>query len=841
MAVSNAIGLTSPYENLDHERNTNDNSEKKELVASARPRLWRNLLVGTVAIMLIVGGAIAGAIITKRNDASAFSHADGHPSVPYRQSADLPESASLTDTPNGIELGEVLNGTFSTASFNGTWISDTEFLYKDSYGALSIFNMDKLTSNTIVSSKIMENWRPFKYSLSPSRKYLLLVHDVQKLFRFSYLARHTILSLETGSSTPLSPQQVSSRLTQPPLLYAEWAPNSDAIVFVFHSDIYYATSPRLTTMYRLTNTGQIGTIFNGVPDWVYEEEILSSNSALWFSPSGRYLAFATFNDTNVDSMNFPLYGRPGDLTFQYPLPQSVKYPKPGRPNPVVDIWVVDLGRLVSEDGETVSRLPPPASLASKDHYFTTVGWSDTDRISVTWMNRRQNINIISICTPSAICTEDLVHTSPDQAWNDLYKAPMFDKQGSKYLMVLPTSQGEHGYFKHVNLRDIEAKTIVPLTTGTYEVTDILAWDEVNHIIYFSGAPSGKPAQRHLYYVGDLNHQHPKQAYCITCEFKNDYAEDCNYNSGDVSKKQQFYALTCGGPGIPQVTLHRASDHTRVALLENNNDVRENLIGRALPLVKRLEIEIEGGFKAQVSMKLPPDYNPASSKTYPMLVYVYGGPGSQLVSDRFKIDWGDYLSSSRGIIYTSIDGRGSGYAGDKILHTLNNGLGTNEVTDQLDVTAKLQRSFPSIDKTRTAIWGWSYGGYVTAAALSRDFNNVFKCGISVAPVTSWIYYDTVYTERYMGLPTVEDNLKAYNDSDVTQNVKNFRNKEFFLIHGTADDNVHYQQSMMLSRSLEVNDILFRSQSYPDENHGLAGVKRHHYHSMEDFLNDCYNEA
>jgi len=802
-----------------------DMGREQELVGSTRPRIWRNLLVGTVVVMLVVAAGIATVIMTRDTGAAGF----------------LPEPSAQTATQGGISLEEVLNGSFSPAQFNGTWISDTEFIYRSSTGGLNLYDATTLTTKEVVTPAIMSEWRPFKYSLSPSRKYILFVHDVQKLFRYSYLARHTIINLETSEDIPLAPQRVRNRAEQPPLLYATWAPTDDAIAFVFHNDLYYTTRPDLATMYRLTDTGQIGTIFNGVPDWVYEEEILSSNSAIWFAPDSKRLVFATFNDSSVDTMNFPLYGRPGDLAFQYPIQQSIKYPKPGRDNPVVDIWIVDLAKLVSGNKDTVLRLPPPASLESIDHYFTTVGWASPTKVSIIWMNRHQNTNIVSICTENGVCVDDLVHESPDAAWNDLYTPPIFDTTGDSYLIVLPTDQGVDGHFKHINLRKSSDKTLTPLTTGTYEVVEILAWDQVSNIIYFKGAPAGKPGQRHLYYVGDLKHARAKQAFCITCGFKNDYSEDCNYNTAEVSSDNSYYVLTCSGPAIPQVTLHQSSNHSRLALLEDNQEIRERLQGRSLPLEKRLEIDVEGGYKAQVTMKLPPDYNPTRFQSYPMLVYVYGGPGSQLVDDRFKISWGDYLASEKGIIYTSIDGRGSGYAGDKLLHSLYYGLGTHEVTDQIAVTAALQNTFPAIDKTRSAIWGWSYGGYVTASVLSKDKENVFKCGISVAPVTSWTYYDTVYTERYMGLPTPTDNFVAYNASDVTQNVENFRNKDFFLIHGTADDNVHYQQSMMLSRALEVNDILFRSQSYPDENHGLAGVKKHHYHSMEHFLNECYNIA
>lgn len=658
--------------------------------------------------MLIVSAAIAIIVLTRSPNTGT------------------PETSALTATAGGIDLAEVLNGTFSAASFNGTWISDTEYLFRTEEGALNIFTVQSLSSDELVGKEFMQEWRPFKYSLSPSRKYLLIVHDVQKLFRYSYLARHTILNLDTGETTPLAPQRVRSRSDQPPLLYATWAPTDDAIAFVSHNDLYYTTGPDLATMYRLTDTGQIGSIFNGIPDWVYEEEILSSNSALWFGPNGRRLVFATFNDSHVDTMNFPLYGRPGDLSFQYPIQQSIKYPKPGRSNPVVDLWVVDLARLISGSGDTVTRLSPPASLVAIDHYFTTVGWATPDIVSVMWMNRHQNVNTLSIChAEGGICTDDLVHQSPDHSWNDLYTSPKFDDNGGNtYLIILPTAQGEKGNFKHINLRRSSDKTLIPITTGTYEVVEILSWDQKNHNVYFTAAPAGKPGQRHIYYVGDLGSAQPKQAYCITCGFKNDFDEDCNYNSADFSEDSTYYVLTCGGPGIPQVTLHNSAAHSRLMLLEDNHEVRDRLFDRSLPLEKRLEISIEGGHKAQVSMKLPPDYNPTLAQTYPMLVYVYGGPGSQLVSDRFRIDWGDYLASERGIIYTSIDGRGSGYAGDKLLHSLYYGLGTAEVDDQIAVTSALQKSYRYIDPARTAIWGWSYGGYVTASALSKDVNNVY---------------------------------------------------------------------------------------------------------------------
>ncbi|PNF24642.1 hypothetical protein B7P43_G00739 [Cryptotermes secundus] len=223
----------------------------------------------------------------------------------------------------------------------------------------------------------------------------------------------------------------------------------------------------------------------------------------------------------------------------------------------------------------------------------------------------------------------------------------------------------------------------------------------------------------------------------------------------------------------------------------------------------------------------------------MLVYVYGGPNSVQISDAFTLGWGAYLTTNRSIIYALIDGRGSGLKGDDMKFSVYRRLGSVEIEDQILVTITLQSRFPYIDQTRTAIWGWSYGGYATAMTLAIDRLAIFKCGASVAPVTSWIYYDSIYTERYMGLPSLEDNQQGYNNSDVTRLVENFRGKQFYLLHGNADDNVHYLQAMELSRALELANILFRQQSYPDENHSLRSVLLHVYTSMDQFWAQCFD--
>lgn len=238
----------------------------------------------------------------------------------------------------------------------------------------------------------------------------------------------------------------------------------------------------------------------------------------------------------------------------------------------------------------------------------------------------------------------------------------------------------------------------------------------------------------------------------------------------------------------------------------------------------------------------------------MIVDVYGGPNSVRVIDTFALGYKEHLITSRKVIYCMIDGRGSGNKGKDMLFTINNKMGTVEIIDQIAVTDQLHKQFKFIDSKRTSIWGWSYGGYATAHVLARDVNKVFQSGISVAPVSSWIYYDSIYTERYMGLPSVEDNLVNYNLGDVTRNLKTnaLKDHQYMLIHGNADDNVHFQQAMLLTKALVEADILFDQvvrkfwidhiqfvinnlyfQSYPNENHSLGGVSRHLYHTIDRF--------
>jgi len=485
-------------------------------------------------------------------------------------------------------------------------------------------------------------------------------------------------------------------------------------------------------------------------------------------------------------------------------------------------------------------LEPPQSLTDMDHYFTTVGWVSDSEVMISWLNRHQNVSVLSFCDAAAgTCKSEYVLSEPN-GWIDLYTAPKFSSNGRQFLMILPTSQGEFGNYKHLVLYDRDTKTVRALTSGRWEVTEILNWNEATATAYFIGTAADKPAVRHMYNVSTSSDDDTVlPALCLTCGTFNTDNKECTYNSIEFSAGMKYYVHGCDGPNAPRSVIKETSSGLEVFLVSDNVILRERLSEKAQPRPLNMQVPLEGNYFAQVRLLLPPSLNRNKASQYPLLVYVYGGPQSQQVSDRFRIDWGTHLSSSRGVIYALIDGRGSGFQGDKMMQEIYRRMGTVEIEDQIAVTKYLAENLPFVDANRTAIWGWSYGGFAAASTLASDRDNVFQCAMSVAPVTNWIYYDSIYTERYMGLPTPEDNEKAYVDSDISRSAENFRNKKFYLIHGTADDNVHYQQSMMLAKSLEAADVLFRQQSYTDENHSIGHLKKHLYHSLGAFLmTDCF---
>ncbi|XP_035828294.1 dipeptidyl peptidase 4 [Aplysia californica] len=773
-------------------------AEEGELVGNtAQQRNWRGIAIALLVILIVCALIVTAVVIA----------------TPKEDTESLGEKFTFED---------YLSSHYTPGEVHVQWIpGGNEFLFKSKNGEIRIFNCSSNSSRVIMDNSTYNHLEPKDYTLSPDGEYLLLKTKVKKIFRHSTTAEYSVYHIRTKDVTKIP----GVTAEDPSYHYVAWTPTGRALVLIFENNIYYKADLKATPI-QLTDTGIPGLYYNGVPDWVYEEEVFSTDHALWFSHGGSYLLYAFFNDSTVPTFYFPWYG---DLDNSYTGEYKIAYPKAGYPNPVFTLYLMRMS------DQSKIAISPPDELATNDYLFTNVAWRNDDEVLITWMNRVQNHAVVTLCRSSDAQCKVSLEVKSESGWLELFTPPLVAADGSKYFWILPQREGEDGFYKHVAMiefrewNQMDRKSF--LTDGKWVVSTLVNYNEEKDMLYYL-TPHIDPRQMHLYSV----EVSIKQTRCLTC----DYSKDCLYNEVSMSSTTDFYILKCLGPGVPKYSLMNI-DGTEIERMENNTAVAARLAKKALPWIKYEQIELDTGEKMWAKMYMPPVLKTEETLKYPLLLHVYGGPNSQMVTEKYSVAWETYLTSSRDTIVAMVDGRGSGGRGDKFLHAIYRKLGSFEVDDSI-TAAKYFETLHYVDEKAMAIWGWSYGGYVTASALGRK-EHPFKCGISVAPVTDWIYYDTIYTERYMGLPTTDDNIAAYKFANVSMYAENFKKSSFMLVHGTADDNVHFQQSAQLMKALTEADVYFRFLMYPDKNHMLVGgnTQKHLYAQMEDFLIECFDGA
>uniref|UniRef100_A0A8B9RD19 Dipeptidyl peptidase 4 n=1 Tax=Astyanax mexicanus TaxID=7994 RepID=A0A8B9RD19_ASTMX len=425
-----------------------------------------------------------------------------------------------------------------------------------------------------------------------------------------------------------------------------------------------------------------------------------------------------------------------------------------------------------------SEVLVPKNIGAGDHFLSSVTWVTDERIAVQWLTRRQDEVLLQI----------------------------YDFDGANWKENLKFEQkSKTGWVGRVSVAQLT-------------------------FYYVSNEHMARPGQRNLYKISFSSGGHSAPE-CVTCSL---YQDRCQFNSAYFSRNASYFRMDCYGPGLPLFTL-MDNRGTQIQVLEDNKKLEHILTTELLmPTIKRGTLKMEG-FDFWYQMMFPPNFD--ASKKYPLLIQVYAGPASQYVDYKFKLEWATYLCSTENVIIASFDGRGSGYQGDRIMHAIYERLGTYEVEDQISAVRKfIDMGF--IDKDRIGMWGWSYGGYVTSMALGSG-SGLLKCGIAVAPVSKWEFYDAVYTERYMHRP--EENSDSYKNSTVTGRAKNFKSVQYLLVHGTADDNVHFQQAAQISKALVEQQVDFDAMWYTDKDHGLSGKARYHlYTHLSHFLKKCFSE-
>uniref|UniRef100_A0A4W3HMJ0 Fibroblast activation protein, alpha n=1 Tax=Callorhinchus milii TaxID=7868 RepID=A0A4W3HMJ0_CALMI len=669
-------------------------------------------------------------------------------------------------------LDDCFNDIYKYKTHNVRWISENEYLHKNVDGNILLYNIDTDTVSTLLSNSTFEQVKSDDYLLSPDEKFILLESNYTKTWRHSYTASYSIYDLSTGNF-------VSDAKLPHTIQYITWSTVGHKLVYVSNYNIYLKSEPKSAAI-QITQNGEKNKIYNGIPDWLYEEEMFSSNSALWCSTGGRFFAYGEFNDTLVPLIEYSTYG-----DGQYPETTEITYSKAGANIPTVKLFVVDTTNMTNVH----------------EYYLSSITWVTNERIAVQWIKRIQNYSSLVICD----FKQSSIETS-STGWIGKFRPsePFFTSDDTNFYKVMSNAEG----YNHIHY--VTGTKATPITMGKWEVISINALTK-DTLYYISNEHEGYPGRRNLY-------KYVLKKKCITCDLDVNRGQ---YYSAYFSKSAKYYVLYCYGKSIPDYPPPGGDGGECKGVSANGNHVK--------------------CFKCFFSeywyqMFLPPNFD--ESKKYPLLIDVYGGPASQKADARFSIGWATYLASSEDIIVASFDGRGSGFQGDQIMHSLYRRLGTYEVEDQIRATRKFIE-LGYIDEKRIAIWGWSYGGYVTSMVLGAG-SKVFKCGMAVAPVSNWTYYDAMYVERYMGLPTEADNLKFYRNSTVMQRAENFKLVDYLLIHGTADDNVHFQQAAQISKALVDNGVDFSAMWYTDKDHGLSGhANKHVYTHMSYFLKRCFS--
>ncbi|ORY96450.1 dipeptidyl peptidase IV N-terminal region-domain-containing protein [Syncephalastrum racemosum] len=662
----------------------------------------------------------------------------------------------------------------------------------------------------------------------------MLWTNISQQFRHSSHANIYVYTIKSKALFPLSKQSTVD--TEPQISYATWSPTGHQVAFVMNNDLYVSD---LLSVQRITYDGS-ATVFNGVPDWVYEEEVFGTDFALWWSPDSTHLAYLRFNETAVPEYHIPFYTTNPNST--YPEEVSIKYPKAGSPNPIVSLHVHSLldktSVMVTQNATAETKLQAVDAhkdFDDEDRIITDVVWATTTHTHLLFkqMNRIQDHEITNLVTVAAKVNESTVQVArryepTDGGWIDTTQAMKFVPQGdNNKVHYIDLADDGHGYM-HIAIFSADDREQAPiwLTEGEYEVdwSSVVLDTERQLVHYISTERS--PLERHLYSVSLKSTDPASTKVCRTCPESED---EHGYYEVTFSPKAGFYVLNYEGPEVPTTTVKMVDNETFSSVLEDNQRLKKLLEGYEMPRSHMVTVQ-SGGVEMNAIEILPPNFD--VHQKYPVVFNVYGGPGSQLVSYQFDLSWHTFLASKLEYIVVIVDGRGTGFRGRDYRVGVRGRLGELEVIDQVNAGRHWQE-LDYVDSSRMAIWGWSYGGYMTSKVLEAN-DGVFSVGLAVAPVTDWRFYDSIYTERYMSTPQL--NPQGYETSAVN-NMTGFENVKYLLAHGTGDDNVHFQNSAILVDKLtQANIHNYRTQFYPDSNHRI----QHHnanpniYYLLTEFL-------
>lgn len=617
------------------------------------------------------------------------------------------------------------------------------------------------------------------YDLSADKKRVLLFTGREYIYRHSSKAITFVYDIASKKA---------ARIYKDKILHATFSPDGNKIAFVSDNNLYLYDIESGKTK-AITTDGKWNYIINGNCDWVYEEEFSFTQAYQW-SEKGNYIAYYRFDETNVKEYNMTMYNNTYNEQYRY------KYPKAGEENSKVEIHIYELA----------TGKKAKAQFEQGDIYIPRIKWTkDDSKLCVFWMNRHQD-NLKLLLTDANTGQSTTMYEEKNKYYLEIDDNWKFLQDGKSFVFT-----SEMNGYNHIYLYSIDGKTKIQLTKGNYDVASVNAVDETNKLVYYTLA-TPTPMDRNAY-VTDFTGKKTKPLtqgrgwHRIVLNATNtqyfDYFSDLNtpqtvtLNDIVVDKKK----------GVTTKLSKVVSDNTKL---------KEKMSEYALGKAEFIRIPNSKGDTLNGWMLKPVNFDP--DLKYPVLFCNYGGPGSQQVANRFgAVNFWHQMLAEKGFIVVSVDNTGTGYRGEEFKKKTYLQLGKYEIEDQVDAAKYLENNFSYVDKNNIGHWGWSYGGFMSSLAITKGAD-VFTAAVAVAPVTSWRYYDNIYTERYMRTP--QENPKGYDDNSPINFTDKIKGK-YLIIHGTGDDNVHFQNSVQMITALVKSNVDFESGYYPNKAHGISG--------------------
>lgn len=633
------------------------------------------------------------------------------------------------------------------------------------------------------------------YIFSPDEKRILIETEREPIYRRSYSSVYHLYSVENNKL---------SELTEGKIRIPVFSPDGNLIAFVRDNNIFLIKLLYGGSESQITKDGEINKVINGTPDWVYEEEF-GYNSALTFSPDNKMIAYVRWDESNVKSFEFPMYKGdcPAYMQYaEYPGKYTYKYPVAGEDNSKVSVKTFDIFSKVTR----TMQLP-----IEDDAYIPRIRFTNNpEQLAIMTINRHQNRFDMYYANPrSGVCKLILRDES-----NWYIKESIYDniKFYDKYFSLLSEKDG----FAHLYWYTINGTLVKQVTQGKFEVKSFLGWDEKSNTFYYV-SNEGSPLRTAVWKTDGKGRK--------TCLSQKEGTNNAMFSAG-----MKYFINFFNNTETPtEVTINDNNGKT-IATLMDNADLKAKVAGMKMPEKEFFTFTTPEGYELNGWMMKPVDFDP--SQKYPILMFQYSGPGSQQVLDTWSVSWETYMAT-QGYIAVCVDGRGTGGRGAAFEKCTYLSIGVKEADDQVSA-AKYLGTLPYIDKDRIAIWGWSYGGYMTLMSMSQG-SNVFKAGIAVAAPTDWRFYDTVYTERFMRTP--QENKEGYDKASAINRIDKLHGK-LLMVHGTADDNVHYRNMAEYCEELVQHDKYCDMQIYTNRNHNIMGgnTRNHLYKKLTNYIKE-----